>query len=450
MSINKLKKILFILIIGIIVLGNIDANAEDKQWPSYGSCNSKIMDIVKDKDYCVYSGIHVVKFSGSDWNKHQEPSIVYSEKEYIFFRDGSNNLRLLNANSGCGSSSGDTSIGSDEAWDKSGINQYIHFSPSLLTDGSGNLNCSNICLWSTSGDLFVDTSSNFQEVLASHSSNYYASSSCSTGRLVKASSTTEQVEECSSDDQAAIEREYVTIKQNFDNRLTSIYNGISSAYHSSYSQGHDALFDGLDSMESELNSIIGEDGEIRKLYAKYGCSDLNYKSKIDDMKTLYNRWIRSIKSYGEQQIKADKSLTEEQRKELLERLGVAYQESTQYGETVFQSFLDFMGTYVITPVGDTDSCEGILGDSLMSLIKKYLGWIRIIAPILVIVLSAVDFGKAVLSDDQKALSKAFSNLIKRMIIVVAIIFIPYLLMYLIDFASKYSKHISTGCDLRGW
>ena len=78
------------------------------------------------------------------------------------------------------------------------------------------------------------------------------------------------------------------------------------------------------------------------------------------------------------------------------------------------------------------SCGGILGAEVTQDIKEILKWFRIAVPILVIVFSSLDFAKAVLIGDDKALSKATSNLIKRLIIAVAFFFIPTLLNYLLD------------------
>lgn len=96
----------------------------------------------------------------------------------------------------------------------------------------------------------------------------------------------------------------------------------------------------------------------------------------------------------------------------------------------------------------TESCEDILGPNVMSDIKTVMGWLRIAAPILVIVLGALDFSKAVLVDDPKALSKASSTFAKRLIAAVALFFAPYILMYLLDAANSIISQSS--CDIRGF
>lgn len=51
-----------------------------------------------------------------------------------------------------------------------------------------------------------------------------------------------------------------------------------------------------------------------------------------------------------------------------------------------------------------------------------------IAPLIIIVLGMVDFGKAVISSDDKAISKAASSLLRRFIAGVVIFFIPTILL----------------------
>lgn len=64
---------------------------------------------------------------------------------------------------------------------------------------------------------------------------------------------------------------------------------------------------------------------------------------------------------------------------------------------------------------------------IIILIAKWL------APLILIILGMMDFGKAFLSGDEKSLSDATIVFIKRMIIAIIVPFIPGLLFYLVDF-----------------
>lgn len=78
---------------------------------------------------------------------------------------------------------------------------------------------------------------------------------------------------------------------------------------------------------------------------------------------------------------------------------------------------------------DTD-CEGILGDTI-GIINEVLGWIKILAPILLILFGSLDFAKAVLANDDAALKKASSNFIKRAIAAVGVFFVPFIVNLLL-------------------
>ena len=61
-------------------------------------------------------------------------------------------------------------------------------------------------------------------------------------------------------------------------------------------------------------------------------------------------------------------------------------------------------------------------------IWQVLGYVvmifKIVIPLLLIVFGMVDLGKAVISDDEKAISKALSQLVRRFIAAVVIFFVP--------------------------
>ena len=94
---------------------------------------------------------------------------------------------------------------------------------------------------------------------------------------------------------------------------------------------------------------------------------------------------------------------------------------------------------------DRIDCEGLLGPDVRDDISEILGWIKIAVPILLVVLGSLDFSKAVLADDQNALSKAWKTFIKRIIAAIAVFFAPYLIMYLIEHVDKI---LDNSCDIR--
>lgn len=89
----------------------------------------------------------------------------------------------------------------------------------------------------------------------------------------------------------------------------------------------------------------------------------------------------------------------------------------------------------LKPIGitdDIDSCEQLIGDETLEIINMVFLIIRIAAPIILIVLSMLDFSKAIASSDESALSKATSTFVKRMIATVLIFLTPTLINFLMD------------------
>lgn len=78
---------------------------------------------------------------------------------------------------------------------------------------------------------------------------------------------------------------------------------------------------------------------------------------------------------------------------------------------------------------DDGSCASILGDpsnpkSVAWLVVTVLNYFRIIGPLLVIVLSGLDYVKAIINSDDDALKKTHSRLVKRLILAALLFLIP--------------------------
>ena len=80
---------------------------------------------------------------------------------------------------------------------------------------------------------------------------------------------------------------------------------------------------------------------------------------------------------------------------------------------------------------DTET-EGALGWLLITI----LNYIKVIGPILVVLLSATDFVKAVFSSDDKSIKEAQSKLIIRLIAAVALFLVPTLIQVLLSFINQ--------------
>lgn len=80
---------------------------------------------------------------------------------------------------------------------------------------------------------------------------------------------------------------------------------------------------------------------------------------------------------------------------------------------------------------------------------KIIGYVimivKWIVPLLIMVLGMIDFGKAVVSNDEKAVNKATSSLIRRIVAGLVIFFIPTIVMAALNLV-KVSKGIEKNTD----
>lgn len=64
---------------------------------------------------------------------------------------------------------------------------------------------------------------------------------------------------------------------------------------------------------------------------------------------------------------------------------------------------------------------------------------KIVIPIILIILGMVDLGKAVISSDDKAISKATKSLLMRTIAAIAIFFIPTIIKVAFEFVAGFNE-----------
>ena len=97
---------------------------------------------------------------------------------------------------------------------------------------------------------------------------------------------------------------------------------------------------------------------------------------------------------------------------------------------IFCMFVGIMYAYA------DGNCDGVFGDpnrpgSLGNMIREYLGWFRILAPVLVIAFGSVDLFKAVIASNPDQIKKAQNDFIRRLVIGVGLFFIPSLVNLII-------------------
>lgn len=95
------------------------------------------------------------------------------------------------------------------------------------------------------------------------------------------------------------------------------------------------------------------------------------------------------------------------------------------------------------------NCDGIIGKELLGFFNKIFRWIQILAPIYVIIIGGVEFTGAVLQDDKDAMKKATNKLVKRLLIAIALFFIPLILNWLLGVFNDITGAASSTCGIGG-
>ena len=91
----------------------------------------------------------------------------------------------------------------------------------------------------------------------------------------------------------------------------------------------------------------------------------------------------------------------------------------------------------IDSYNNDDDCNSLLGsveneESVAWLLQQILNYIKVLGPVLVVVLSSLDFAKAIIASDDENMKKAERKLIVRLILAIALFLIPVLVSVLLD------------------
>ena len=83
------------------------------------------------------------------------------------------------------------------------------------------------------------------------------------------------------------------------------------------------------------------------------------------------------------------------------------------------------------------SCQEVIGAELMEKIRNNVFKpIKIIAPVLLLVFTTIDFAKAVFSDNKDGINKALNNFLKRAIATLVVFFAPDIIELIISFINS--------------
>ncbi len=118
---------------------------------------------------------------------------------------------------------------------------------------------------------------------------------------------------------------------------------------------------------------------------------------------------------------------------------IGEQDKNDEFQEIKDSLKDILERYEVSVIID---CEGLLGEELREKLNFYMTIVRILIPIVVIALGAVDFASAVLASDEDKMKKAQARFIKRLIIGVAIFFVPTIINIILDIFNSVWTNIN--------
>ena len=113
-------------------------------------------------------------------------------------------------------------------------------------------------------------------------------------------------------------------------------------------------------------------------------------------------------------------------------LGYGDPDTSDDGSVTLDDLRDDLNSY-----DQVTDCVGILGnpnneDSVAWLLQQILNYIKILGPILVVILSSLDFAKAIIASDDESMKKAEKKLMIRLILAVALFLVPTLVDVMLD------------------
>lgn len=150
-----------------------------------------------------------------------------------------------------------------------------------------------------------------------------------------------------------------------------------------------------------------------------GCEDKSdYKNLKDDMEIISNK-ISEIRAKLKEKINTS-SIDEDKKADFLKKIDDIYKKLTK------------LGSMSLSMYNNEQGCGTIFGDptdkkSVAYLIQTLLNYIKVLAPILVVILSSMDFIKVIWTSDDESMKKAQQKLGKRLVAAVLLFLLPTLI-----------------------
>lgn len=169
------------------------------------------------------------------------------------------------------------------------------------------------------------------------------------------------------------------------------------------------------------------------IYNKMDSSLKSYSDAKKNNSSLKNQYLNDYNSYRDQ-YNAFCTSTLSQKD---------YVEGTCLDECIIVSekIADLEKTYGLRTSYGKEKCN--IGEQVLSMVYNVLKWAKYIAPVLVIILSILDFIKAIAAQSDDEMKKAQGKFVKRLIVAALLFLLPLI----INFALKTFGFYNAGCDI---
>lgn len=193
---------------------------------------------------------------------------------------------------------------------------------------------------------------------------------------------------------------------NLENAIGNVGTDLTSAIAQNFTTVYETLQQQITQLASNINH----------------CSDSAGYKEIEDKLNELSKKMQELRQTLKKNIRSS-TLDDAEKEDLLKNVDKAYSDMLKSDN------LDISG------YNQPMDCSGLFGDpndpeSLAYLIQKVLDYIKIIGPILVVVLSSVDFIKVIWLSDDENMKKAQQKLVKRLAAAILLFLLPLLVSLL--------------------
>lgn len=174
-------------------------------------------------------------------------------------------------------------------------------------------------------------------------------------------------------------------------------------------------------MQNEfVNKFLNGSGNLGIFKGTDSEYTLGIKKIKNQLETLKNSCISKVQEQEE-----NGAISSEQAEEQIDNYNSQYKK-------IEMSIDNLSGNGDLDTSDSFVNCEDLLGEELVAKLNEYMTILRILIPIIVIALGSYDFAKAVFAQDENKMKESQKMFIRRLIIAVAIFFVPTVINILIS------------------